>query len=212
MQLVAAVSPPRAEPGRLPGERADDARPSRPRSTRLLRDCDPATTPARGVLGRPVRPRARVDPLPGGQGRPRHRPRLPGPRRRPARGGVDAPTNLLRNMMGVGMAGPTLVAFGTEEQQAAPAAARVHLRGHLVPDVQRAGRRLRRRVARDACRARRRRVGRERSEGVDEHGARRRAGACCSPAPTPTSPSTAASRTSSSTCTSPASRCARCAR
>jgi alkylation response protein AidB-like acyl-CoA dehydrogenase len=29
-----------------------------------------------------------------------------------------APQNLLRNMMGVGMAGPTLVAFGTEEQQA----------------------------------------------------------------------------------------------
>ena len=31
---------------------------------------------------------------------------------------AGAPTNLLRNMMGVGMAGPTLVAFGTEEQQA----------------------------------------------------------------------------------------------
>ena len=31
---------------------------------------------------------------------------------------ADAPTNLLRNMMGVGMAGPTLIAFGTEEQQA----------------------------------------------------------------------------------------------
>ena len=30
---------------------------------------------------------------------------------------VDAPTNLMRNMMGVGMAGPTLIAFGTEEQQ-----------------------------------------------------------------------------------------------
>jgi len=32
--------------------------------------------------------------------------------------GVGAPSNLLVNMMGVGMAGPTLVAFGTEEQQA----------------------------------------------------------------------------------------------
>jgi len=30
---------------------------------------------------------------------------------------VGAPSNLLKNMMGVGMAGPTLVAFGTEEQQ-----------------------------------------------------------------------------------------------
>jgi alkylation response protein AidB-like acyl-CoA dehydrogenase len=30
-----------------------------------------------------------------------------------------APQNMLRNMMGVGMAGPTLVAFGTEEQQRA---------------------------------------------------------------------------------------------
>jgi alkylation response protein AidB-like acyl-CoA dehydrogenase len=31
---------------------------------------------------------------------------------------AGAPSNLLVNMMGVGMAGPTLVAFGTEEQQA----------------------------------------------------------------------------------------------
>jgi alkylation response protein AidB-like acyl-CoA dehydrogenase len=30
---------------------------------------------------------------------------------------VKAPQNLLRNMMGVGMAGPTLIAFGTEQQQ-----------------------------------------------------------------------------------------------
>ena len=30
---------------------------------------------------------------------------------------ANAPQNLLRNMMGVGMAGPTLIAFGTEEQQ-----------------------------------------------------------------------------------------------
>ena len=31
--------------------------------------------------------------------------------------GANAPFNLLENMMGVGMAGPTLIAFGTEQQQ-----------------------------------------------------------------------------------------------
>src|SRR4249920_3688449 len=30
---------------------------------------------------------------------------------------AHAPQNLLRNMMGVGIAGPTLIAFGTEAQQ-----------------------------------------------------------------------------------------------
>ena len=61
-------------------------------------------------------------------------------------------------------------------------------------------------------RARRRRVDRERSEGVDVARALREAGACSSPAPTPTSRSTRASPTSSSTWTSPASRSGRCGR
>ena len=48
-------------------------------------------------------------------------------------------------MMGVGMAGPTLVAFGTEEQQQRLLRPDVHVRRDLVPDVQRARRRVRRR-------------------------------------------------------------------
>ena len=44
----------------------------------------------------------------------------------------------------------------------------VHRRGEVVPAVQRAGERLRPRVPRDPSGPRRRRVGRERSEGVDE--------------------------------------------
>ena len=57
-----------------------------------------------------------------------------------------------------------------------------------MPDVQRARCRLRPRRARDPGRARRRRVGGERPEGVDDAGPRRRAGGCCSPAPTPRQP------------------------
>ena len=57
-----------------------------------------------------------------------------------------------------------------------------------MPAVQRAGRRLRRRRPVDHGRARRRRVDRQRPEGLDDARPRRRAGACSSPAPTPTQP------------------------
>ena len=93
-------------------------------------------------------------------------------------------------------------------EAAAPATARDQ-RGDLVPAVQRARRRLRRRRPLDPGGARRRRVGRQRAEGVDDAGARSRSGGCCWPAPTPTSRSTAGSPTSSSTCTRPASPCGR---
>ena len=69
-----------------------------------------------------------------------------------------------------------------------------HRRGHVVPAVQRARRRLRPRRAHDARRARRRRVGRQRPEGVDHRAPTTPTSACCSPAPTGTCPSTAASR------------------
>ena len=64
----------------------------------------------------------------------------------------------------------------------------------------------------DARRARRRRVGRQRPEGVEHERPPRRLRHARSPAPTGTSPSTAASPTSCCRCTSPASRCGRCAR
>ena len=60
--------------------------------------------------------------------------------------------------------------------------------------------------------ARRRRVGRQRAEGVDVGRPRSPTSACCWPAPIPTCRSTRASPTSRSTCTSPASRSGRSAR
>ena len=48
-----------------------------------------------------------------------------------------------RNGIGLGMAAPTILAFGTRRAEAALAPAAVDRRGDLVPAVQRAGRRLR---------------------------------------------------------------------
>ena len=72
-----------------------------------------------------------------------------------------------------------------------------------MPAVLRAGLGLRLRRPVDPGRARRRRVDRQRPEGVDDAGPHRPSGACSSPAPTPTCPSTAGSRPSSSTCRRP---------
>ena len=86
----------------------------------------------------------------------------------------------------------------------APAAAAAGVQpGDLVPAVQRAGRGLGRRRPRDPGGARRRRVGRQRAEGVDHGRAALASGGCCCAAPTPTCRSTAACRTSSSTWSSP---------
>ena len=87
-----------------------------------------------------------------------------------------------------------------------------HRRAQVVPAVQRAGQRLGPRRPHHPGGAGRRRVGRQRPEGLEHRRPQGATTASCWPAPTGTSPSTAASRTSSSTCTSPASRCARCAR
>ena len=92
--------------------------------------------------------------------------------------------------------------------EGALAAADPHRRRDLVPAVLRAERRLRPRVAEDApcgsttagC-SRARRCGRRTRSS--------RAGASAWPAPTPTCPSTRASRISSSTCRRPGSRCGR---
>ena len=82
----------------------------------------------------------------------------------------------------------------------------------VVPALQRAGRRQRPRRALHPGRARRRRVGGERPEGVDVGRRTTATSASSSPAPTWTSRSTAGSPTSSSTCTRRASRCARSGR
>ena len=77
----------------------------------------------------------------------------------------DVPTAVY--VIGLGMIAPTLRACGTDEQQAALPHQAAPRRGDLEPAVQRAGRRLRRRVTVDDRRARRRRVGDQRPEGLD---------------------------------------------
>ena len=106
----------------------------------------------------------------------------------------------------------TVLAFGTREPEAAVHPAAAARRGGDVPALLRARRRLRPRRAADPGRARRRRVGRQRPEGVDLGRPRRPTTGCSSPAPTGTCPSTRASRSSGSRCTSPASRSGRSAR
>ncbi len=75
---------------------------------------------------------------------------------------------------GMALAAPTILEHGPDALRRAPAAADPHRRGDVVPAVQRARQRLRPRRADDAGRARRRRVGRQRSEGVEHERAPRR--------------------------------------
>ena len=105
--------------------------------------------------------------------------------------------------VGSGMVVPTILAHGTEEQKQRYIPPLLRRRRGVVPAVQRARRRLRPRRAHDARGARRRRVGRERPEGVELASRTSPTGGSCSPAPTGTCRSTAASRTSSSTCRRP---------
>ena len=117
-------------------------------------------------------------------------------------GALGAPVGL-----GIGLAAPT-IAHPRHPRADRPLPARHrHRAAGVVPALQRAGRGLRPRRPVDEGGAGRRRVGRQRPEGVDLG----RAGpisACSSPAPNPTRRSTRASPSSRSTCTSPASRCA----
>ena len=101
--------------------------------------------------------------------------------------------------IGLGMCIPTMMAYrrrpSINERYVAAGAAR---RGGLVPALLRAGRRLRRRRRpHQRGRARRRRLGDQRPEGLDLGRALLATTASSSPAPIPTCPSTRASRCSS---------------
>ena len=116
-------------------------------------------------------------------------------------------------VFGTNNVGPTIAAFGTDEQK-------VHLVGDperrrvLVPGLQRTRLRLRpRRPAHPRRHHRRsRRLRRQRPEGVDLDRPATPPTACCSCAPTPTLPSTPASRRCSCRWTHPASPAARSSR
>ena len=152
----------------------------------LLAEHDPKATPARSSSATQFDPGLASVHFPEGHGGLGVAPKLQrwstsGWRRR------GAPV-LRAQRIGLGMAAPTIVTHGTEEQKASVPAPAVHRRGGVVPAVQRARRGLRRRRPRRPPRSRRRRVDRERPEGVDDARPHRAAGACSSPAPTPTSP------------------------
>ena len=120
--------------------------------------------------------------------------------------------NLSMLTIAIGFIGPALLAHASPGGARGVPAEALPRRCRDVPALQRAERRLRPRRGGDARGARRRRVGRERAEGVDVERARRRRRARGVPDRSRRSPSTRDSRRSWSTCTRPASRCARCAR
>ena len=108
-------------------------------------------------------------------------------------------------------AGSSSRSSSTPPRTRSPAGCRPALRpgGHLVPAVQRARRRLRRRRHQDQGHPGRRRLAGQRPEGVDAAAPTSPAWASPPCAPTPTCRSTTASRRWSSTCTPRASRCGR---
>ena len=103
---------------------------------------------------------------------------------------VRARTPQVANVLGLAMGGPTVIAHGTEEQRRRYLPPILSARGDLVPGLLRARLRLRPCVAEDARCPRRRRVGRDRAEGLDDVCRTTRSGACWWRGPTRTLPST----------------------
>ena len=83
----------------------------------LLAELDPKQTDAGGVPRPPVRPRAGVGPLPRGLRRPRRVARSSSRSSTRRLHGAGAPVAAVRNVIGYGMGAPTVVTHGTEEQK-----------------------------------------------------------------------------------------------
>ena len=114
--------------------------------------------------------------------------------------------------VGIGMTGPTLIAHGTEEQKQRYLRPMLRGRRGVVPAVLRARAPA---AISPGCARRRCATATSGSSTVRRSGTPARTtatGASCSRVPTPMYPSTAASRTSWSTCALPASTCGRCDR
>ena len=140
----------------------------RARARRLLEQYPPVHHRARHLPPRAVRRRAGLAPLPAGLRRPRRVDRAAADRRRPPEGRgraaewSDHEPDRHRPVRG------DRAGFRQRGAEAPLPPGAVHRRGAVVPALQRARERFRPRVTRDAGRARRRRVGRRRPEGVDE--------------------------------------------
>ncbi len=111
--------------------------------------------------------------------------------------------DMMLNPIGIGMGAPTVLTLRHRLDEEEPAAADLHRRRHLVPAVQRAGRGLGRRRPRHPRRSRRRRLDRQRTEGLDEPRARLEVGDAARPQRSRRCPSTPGCRISSSIIKSP---------
>ena len=99
---------------------------------------------------------------------------------------AGVPSGGRSDTFGIKMLGNTLLRWGTEEQKRPLPPPHPQRRGHLVPGLLRAGRRLRPRLPADARGARRRRMGDQRPEDLDLAAPTTPTGSSCWPAPTPT--------------------------
>ena len=168
----------------------------RPRAGRVAHDARRLGLGVPDVAAGVVRPRA------AGLGR-RHR----------ARGALRRGRGRPAGRRWHGLAAPTMLAHGSDDAaSAACCRAHHHRRGHVVPALQRARQRLRPRRPDDPGRARRRRVGRQRAEGVEHERPPRRLRDAPRPHRLGRAQAPRHHATSCCRCTSPASRCARCGR